>query len=145
MPVNKGRQPCGCRPRIFSSSSSGLTTRALGSCERVDLDVFDLNFNFPVRGEVAETARPFLCRGRGRETDRTDGAFGDMITTLAHFDHVLAAAAFTYATVLTQESTFNTGKNCMTLHGAHLCSIADSVSEGDFYLLLQISVNLINP
>jgi hypothetical protein len=107
-------------PKFFTSSRLWLTARALRSFERVNLDVCNLDFNFPVSGEVAEPGGPFLDWGRGLQADRTDSAFCDMIATFAHFNHVLAAAAFAYATVFTPESTFCTGKNCLTLHGALL-------------------------
>lgn len=107
-------------PKFFMSSRFWLTTRALRSFERVDLDVCNLDFNFPVSCKVAETAGPFLDRGRGLQADRTDSAFCDMIATYAHFNHVLTAATFAYATVFTPERTFCTGKNCLTLHGALL-------------------------
>lgn len=107
-------------PKSFTASRLWLTTSALRSFERVDLDVLNLDFNFPVSGEVAEAAGPLLDRGGGLQADRTDGAFCDMIATFAHFNHVLAAATFAYATIFTPESTFCTGKNCLTLHGALL-------------------------
>ena len=94
-----------------------LTTGALRSFDRVDLDFFDLDFNLAVRGKVAEASGPLFnwCRCFG--ANRADATFYDVITTFTHFDNVLTAAAFGDATFFTPESTFCTGKNCLTLHG----------------------------
>ena len=45
----------GCRPELFPVTASRLTTTAFRSFERVDLDVFDLDFNFTMGCKVTQT------------------------------------------------------------------------------------------
>jgi hypothetical protein len=66
--------------------------------------------------KVAETGGPFFERRGCLAADRTNGALNDIVATYTHFDNVLAAVAFKNATVFAPESTFRTGKNCLTLH-----------------------------
>jgi hypothetical protein len=96
--------------------AESLTTGTLRSFDRVNLDLFDFNFNFPVRSEVAETSRPFLDGGRRFNANRTDGAVYNVVATFTHFDNVLAAAAFSDATFFAPENTLCTCENCLTLH-----------------------------
>jgi len=93
-----------------------LTTGTLRSFDRVNLDLLDFNFNFPVCREVAEAGRPFFDRGGRLHANRTDGAVYNMIATFTHFDNVLAAAAFSDATFFAPEHALCIWENCLTLH-----------------------------
>ena len=109
-----------------------LTTATLRSFDRVDLDIRDLDFDFTVGRKVAETGGPFFERRGCLDADRPDGAFNDVVATFAHFDDVLAAIALKNATAFTPESTFCTGKNCLTLHRVLLYLTRVLVSERGF-------------
>jgi hypothetical protein len=89
----------------------------LGRLEGVDPDVFGLDFQLLVGGEIAETRHPLLLGSRGYGTDGANGPFDDAITALALLDDEPAGMVLESTAAFSPKGTLGTGKNSLTLHG----------------------------
>jgi hypothetical protein len=79
-------------PPLVACMGAGLflfSSRFLGSFERVDLEVFSLDFDLDVGGKITDTVQPFLLRCRISAADLSYGTFNYALTTLTVIDYNL--------------------------------------------------------
>jgi hypothetical protein len=88
----------------------------LGSLERVDLEIFRLDFNLHVSSEVAYAVTPLFLRCGIGAANPADCSFDDTLTTLAIINYNLTGTVRKYTTLFPPESTLAAGKNRLTLH-----------------------------
>jgi hypothetical protein len=89
----------------------------LGRLEGVDPDVFGLDFQLLVGGEIAETRHPLLLGSGSYGADGTDGPFYDALASLTLLDDEPAGMILESTAIFRPKGTLGTGKNSLTLHG----------------------------
>jgi len=90
--------------------------RFLGSFERVDLEVFGLDFDLDMGCKITDPVKPLLTRRRISAADLSYSPFDYALTPFTIIDYNLTCAVREYATLFPPESTLDAGKNRLTLH-----------------------------
>jgi hypothetical protein len=93
-----------------------LAGSLLGSLEGVDLEIFRLDLDLDMGGEIADPIAPFLYRCGIGAADSADGPLDDTLTTLTIINYNLTGTVRKYTSLFPPESTLAAGKNRLTLH-----------------------------